>query len=97
MNDPAFPALEEVADRLEDEPRNHPFLWGLSLIFLIFSVPFYYPAEREPAYLWGLPDWCWVTLLCDTLFAATVAYLILKTWKERTPAPERTDADSRGA
>lgn len=82
---------------LLDEPRRHPGLWGLALFFLILSVPFYYPEGRDPNVIWGLPDWCWVTILADLCFAITVAWTILFTWKER-PAEEETDVgDRRGS
>lgn len=68
--------------QLRDEPRRHPWLWALALFFLFLSVPFYYPEGRPPILIWGLPLWCWITLLADTCFAATVACLILFTWKE---------------
>ncbi len=82
---------------LEDEPRKHPALWGLALFFLFLSVPFYYPAEREPALVWGLPDWCWVTLVADFCFAVVVAVLILFTWREKTPEKERDDGVDSGS
>ena len=65
-----------------DEPRNHRLPWILAFFFLVLSVPFYYPAGRTPSTLFGLPDWCWITLLADLGFAITVAWMILRTWSE---------------
>ena len=67
-----------------DEPRRHPFLWAFAVLCLFVSVPFYYPDDRTPRIVYGLPDWCWITIIADTLFAIVVAYLILRTWSEPT-------------
>lgn len=91
MNEVSTPLdCERSAARITDEPRRHPILWGLALVFLFLSVPFYYPSDREPVILWGLPDWCWVTLLANLAFAATVSVLVLCCWKE-SPGSDSAD------
>lgn len=74
--------LKRCVESIADEPRRHAFLWVLAVVFLLFSVPFYYPTGREPWILWGLPDWCWITLLSNVAFAATVSVLVLRHWEE---------------
>lgn len=91
------PAKLDSIPPLEDEPRRHPFLWGLALLFLFLSVPFYYPSDREATLIAGLPDWCWITLLADFCFAATVACLILFTWKEPGSGERPENGNSRGS
>ena len=92
------PTMREQQEfQLEDEPRNHPFLWVLAFLFLILSVPFYYPSGREPDLIWGLPDWCWVTIVADTCFAATTAWMILFTWKEPKSTKEPEDGNHSGS
>lgn len=88
--------MDDWDSKLEDEPRNHPFLWGLALFFLILSVPFYYPSGRTPVLIEGLPDWCWVTLLSDFCFAVIVGVMIHLTWKEKEPPGPDPNANSRG-
>ena len=82
--------MELPEHRRPDEPRRHLFLWAIALILLFISVPFYYPEGRTPTLVWGLPDWCWVTLIADFLFAVLTAYLVLNTWKE-PPLDEDSD------
>lgn len=79
---PKDPDRLTVEELVEDEPRRHPFIWVFALLCLFFSVPFYYPEGRDPVLIYGLPDWCWVTLAADLLLAATVVHLILRTWSE---------------
>ena len=78
--------MNETQSPVRDEPRRHPFLWFFALVCLFLSVPFYYPEGRTPTMILGLPDWCWVTLIADTLFAAIVAWMVVKTWI--TPSEE---------
>jgi len=89
--------MPDPEKHLDDEPRNHPMLWILAFLFLVLSVPFYYPTGREPQLLAGLPDWCWVTLLADIGFAATVAAMILRTWKEREGSKGSENGNGCGA
>ena len=79
---------------LRDEPRRHPLAWAAALFFLFLSVPFYYLTDREPTLILGLPDWCWITVFADLCFAATVAGLILRTWREDSG---RTGSDHDGS
>jgi len=72
----------ETQTRGVDEPRRHPFLWGLALFLLFLSVPFYYPEGRIPKLIFGLPDWCWVTIVADCLFALLTSYIVMKTWRD---------------
>lgn len=89
--------MDPQETKLADEPRNHPFLWVIAFFFLVLSVPFYYPSGREPDFILGLPDWCWVTIFADTCFAATVAFMILFTWKEEETTKEPIDGNSSGS
>ncbi|MCA9411388.1 MAG: hypothetical protein KC940_17805 [Candidatus Omnitrophica bacterium] len=72
--------MNHIENPVRDEPRRHPLLWVFALFCLFLSVPFYYPEGRAPTMIFGLPDWCWVTLIADILFALIVCWMILKTW-----------------
>ncbi len=70
----------------EVRPRREPIQqrWyiPLVLLFVVASVPWYWPQGVTGTIIAGLPLWIWVTILCSAAISVVTATVALRHWDD---------------
>ena len=72
------------AARVPVEPSKQRWYVPLTIILVVFSVPWYYEAGHMGKIVAGFPIWIWTALLCSLGVACLTALAILRFWKDDT-------------
>ena len=75
-DDDAFWAAVE----LEREPAKQRWYLPGILLFVIFSVPWYFVPGEIGTMVAGLPLWVWVSLGCSVALSSLTALAVLRFW-----------------
>ncbi len=66
----------------KEQSRFKPWIWWTLAGIVIFSIPWYWPADVVRPFVIGLPLWAFVSLMMSLVFAIFVAWVILCHWDD---------------
>jgi hypothetical protein len=81
------PALTHIDIGSVRDPLTNAILWGVMIVVLLFTVPFYRTPGTPDVFVGDMASWAFVALVLSGVLAVLVASAYLFMWRDYEPEP----------
>lgn len=95
MDTPRDPSELAAETAPRQDPGRRPWVWAIYAGLYAASIPWYLPADQEPAIWLGLPYWVVLSLAATTAIAGFTVFVVSRHWAEPDEMPTEPGGHAR--